>query len=238
MYAVLFDIDGTLLQSGGAGSAAFAETFREVFQLDEIPQGICFAGRSDRAIAREIMQQSGIDPTPANWKRFYTDYCERIETVLSVSEGEVLPGVVALLDALEADDHTAVGLLTGNTDFGARAKTAAYGLAGRFSFGGYGDHRTDRNDIAVDARQAAAEFVATNGYNGTLCGTMVIGDTPADVRCGRAIDAFVVAVATGGSSREELAACSPDLLLENLTDTDVLLAEVSAAQRRCLQLTA
>jgi len=236
MYAVLFDIDGTLLQSGGAGSVAFAETFREVFQLAEIPQGIGFAGRSDRAIAQEIMRHGGVEPTPANWERFYTDYCERIETVLSVREGEVLPGVVALLDTLDADEHTVVGLLTGNSDFGARAKISAYGLAGPFSFGGYGDHRTDRNDIAGDARQAAVEFVAANHEGGTLCGTMVIGDTPADVRCGRAIDAFVVAVATGGSSREELAACSPDLLLENLSDTDALLAEVSAAQRHCLQL--
>ncbi len=238
MYAVLFDIDGTLLQSGGAGSAAFAETFREVFQLAEIPQGIGFAGRSDRAIAQEIMQQSGIEPTPANWQRFFTDYCERIERVLADSEGEVLPGVVKLLDTLDEDDHTTIGLLTGNTDFGAQAKIAAYGLAGRFAFGGYGDHRTDRNDIAIDARQAAEDFVATNVSSGSLCGAMVIGDTPADVRCGRAIDAFVVAVATGGSSREELAACQPDLLLDDLTDTGVLLAEVSAAQQRCLPFAA
>ncbi len=236
MYAVLFDIDGTLLQSGGAGCDAFVETFREVFQLAEFPKGICFAGRSDRAIAQEIMQRSGIEPSPANWQRFFEDYCGRLEQTLIVCEGTVLPGVVELLDVLDADHHTAVGLLTGNTDFGAQAKTAAYGLAGRFAFGGFGDERTDRDAIAADARLAAQEYVAANASNGSLCGAMVIGDTPADVRCGRAIDAFVVAVATGGSSKDELAACQPDLLLEDLTDTAALLAEVSAAQRRCLQL--
>ncbi len=235
MYAVLFDIDGTLLQSGGAGSTAFAETFREVFQLIDFPAGIGFAGRSDRAIAQEIMQRSGIEPSPANWQRFYEDYCGRIEQVLDVSKGMVLPGVVDLLDRLATDEHTVLGLLTGNTDFGAQAKIAAYGLAGRFAFGGFGDVRTDRNDIAADTRQAAETFVARNNSNGSLCGTMVIGDTPADVCCGRAIDAFVVAVATGGSTLKELAACSPDVLLEDLTDTDALLAQVAAAHSRCLQ---
>ena len=238
MYAILFDIDGTLLQSGGAGSTAFAETFREVFQLTDFPEGIAFAGRSDRAIAQEIMQRSGIEPSPTNWQRFHEDYCGRIKQVLSNSEGLVLPGVVALLDQLAADEHAVLGLLTGNTDFGAQAKIAAYGLTGRFAFGGYGDERTDRNNIAIDARQAAEAFAAKNHHNSSLCGTMVIGDTPADVRCGQAIDAYVVAVATGGSTLDELAACNPDLLLENLTDTDTLLAEVSAAHNRCLQLTA
>ncbi len=232
MYAVLFDIDGTLLQTGGAGNAAFAETFREIFQLTEFPEGVPFAGRSDRAIAQDIMQRGGIEPTVANWQQFFDDYCQRIDRVLTVCAGKVLPGVVDLLDILEKNEHAALGLLTGNTNFGAQAKIAAYGLAGRFDFGGYGDQRTDRNDIALDARQAAAEFVGQE----TLCGSMVIGDTPADVRCGREIDAFVVAVATGSSSLNELAACKPDLLLEDLTDTDALLAEVSAAQLRCSEL--
>jgi len=229
MYAVLFDIDGTLLQSGGAGHLAFAETFREIFQLAEIPSSISFAGRSDRAIAHEIMQRSGIGPSLSNWQNFYSDYCQRLEQVLAACDGELLPGVVELLDTLESDQHTALGLLTGNTSFGAQAKTAAYGLAGRFAFGGYGDERTDRDLIAADALQAAKRWITRSGNGEALCGAMVIGDTPADVRCGRSIDAFVVAVATGGSAVDELAKCEPDLLLEDLTDVDALLAEVAAA---------
>jgi len=232
MYAVLFDIDGTLLLTGGAGGVAFAEAFREVFQLAEFPEGISFAGRSDRAIAYDIMQRSEIEPSEENWQRFFAEFRQRLENVLVACEGKVLPGVVALLDTLQANEHTAIGLLTGNSDFGAQAKLAAYGLEGRFAFGGYGNERTERNDIAVDARRAAEAFVtsssvASAGGEAALCGAMVIGDTPADIACGRAIDAFVVAVATGGSSMDELAACAPDLLLEDLADTEALLAEVA-----------
>lgn len=238
MYAVLFDIDGTLLRTGGAGHVAFVETFREVFDLHEFPQGVPFAGRSDRAIATDIMQRSGIEPSVENWERFFADYQLRLDRVLADLEGTVLPGVVELLDELEKDDHAAIGLLTGNTRFGAKAKTGAYGIAERFHFGGYGDQRTNRNDIAVDARREAEAFVRGLDGDHALCGTMVIGDTPADVECGRAIDAFVVAVATGGSSLDDLQACEPDLLLEDLTDAASLLAEVAAAQQRCPQLAA
>ena len=238
MYAVLFDIDGTLLQTGGAGHVAFAESFQEVFGLSEIPSGIAFAGRSDRAIAEEIMQTCGIDSSLANWQKFFADYCSRIERVLEACEGIVLPGVLDLLDLLDKDEHTGLGLLTGNTEFGAKAKTSAYGLGDRFAFGGYGDERTNRDDIAVDARAAAEQFVASNRDAEMLCGTMVIGDTPADVRCGRAIDAFVVAVATGNSSVEELAACEPDLVLSDLTDSEAILSEIAAAHQRCMQFAA
>ena len=232
MYAVLFDIDGTLLQTGGAGHVAFSETFREIFEVEEIPRGIPFAGRSDRAISTEIMQAVGIDASDENWQIFFDDYRQRLGRVLQKQEGRVLPGVVELLDELKQHEQVAIGLLTGNTEFGAMAKTAAYGLAERFAFGGYGDVRTHRNDIAKDALQAAEQFVAGQDESGTLCGAMVIGDTPADVECGRAVDAFVVAVATGGSSIEELEACKPDLLLADLTDSTELLQEVAATLQR------
>ena len=160
MYAVLFDVDGTLLQTGGAGHVAFSETFREIFEVEEIPKGIPFAGRSDRAISSEIMQTVGIDATDENWHIFFDDYRQRLGRVLQRQEGRVLPGVVELLDELRQHEQVAIGLLTGNTEFGAMAKTAAYGLAERFAFGGYGDVRTHRNDIAKDALQAAEQFVA------------------------------------------------------------------------------
>ena len=134
MYAVLFDIDGTLLQSGGAGSAAFGETFCEVFQLTDFPEGITFAGRSDRAIAQEIMHRSGIEPSVANWQRFYTDYCGRIADVLAVNSGTVLPGVVELLDQLAADEHTALGLLTGKYRLWCSSQNRRLRIDGAFCF--------------------------------------------------------------------------------------------------------
>ncbi len=225
MYAVLFDIDGTLLHTGGSGHSAFAEIFREIFGLDEMPKDIPFAGRSDRAIVEEIMQCGGIGVSEENWEKFFAEYQQRLGRVLSLCKGQLLPGVLQLLDTLGESKTTVIGLLTGNTEFGAKAKTEHYGLADRFAFGGYGDNRTNRDDIAADAKQAAEAYVYET-HSDKICGTMVIGDTPADVQCGRAIDAYVVAVATGSHTLDELAVCQPDLLVENLTDSEALLAEV------------
>jgi len=225
MYTVLFDIDGTLLSSGGAGEAAYLDAFRQDFGLAEMPENISFAGRSDRAIVEEIMRASQIEPSADTWQRFCTGYCSRLQQSLARCEGSLLPGVLELIGALQRLEHVSLGLLTGNIECGAQMKLEEYGINGHFAFGGYGDRRTDRNDIAAEAKQAAAEAAAEKGHAG-LCGVMVIGDTPNDVLCARSIDAFAVAVATGGSTRAQLAAAEPDLLLDDLTDSGALLAEV------------
>ncbi len=231
MYAVLFDIDGTLLLTGGAGKSCFLDTFREDFQIAD-PQGeVPFAGRSDRAIAHDLMQVHGVKPSAENWQRFLTGYCQRVDEALDRCTGALLPGVVELLDELGRLEHVAVGLLTGNVEHGAWAKLGHYGLADRFAFGGFGDHHTDRNDIAAAALRAAEVHAAKtrNGAPGKLRGVMVIGDTISDVRCARSIGAYTVAVATGSTSLEQLAASGPDLALADLTDSDALLAELRSA---------
>ena len=232
MYTVLFDIDGTLLMTGGAGKLCFIETFREDFHVAGPNGDVAFAGRSDRAIALELMQVNGVEPSAENWQRFLTGYCRRIESSLAASTGCVLPGVVELLDEIAELDHVSVGLLTGNVEHGARAKLAHYGLAERFAFGGFGDRYTDRNDIAAAALRAADQHltVNSNGTPPTFRGAMVIGDTVNDVKCARSIGAYTVAVATGPASAAELAASEPDLVLNDLTDADALLAELRSAQ--------
>lgn len=229
MYAVLFDIDGTLLLTGGAGQAAFAETFLEDFQLDEWPPNIPFAGRSDRAIAEEIMVRSGISFTQENWNRFTEGYIRRLSRTLADNQGDILPGVCELLDVLRSRNHVALGLLTGNLSLGAQAKLAHYGLDDRFAFGGFGDHRSNRNDIAADALLEARNYAATFNGNSELHGVMVIGDTLADVECAKSINAFAVAVATGSTTMDELDATQPHLLLKDLTDSRHLLQVVEAA---------
>jgi phosphoglycolate phosphatase len=231
-YAVLFDIDGTLLMTGGAGKRCFVETFREDFSIAEPSGEVPFAGRSDRAITLELMQVNGVEPSEENWQRFQAGYCRRIEAAMAACEGRVLPGVVELLDRIAELNHIALGLLTGNVEHGARTKLAHYGLNDRFAFGGFGDRHNDRNDIAADARRAAEQHLAANanGARPELRGTMVIGDTVNDVSCARSIGAFAVAVATGFDSLEELAATEPDLLLSDLTEVDDLLAQLHAAQ--------
>jgi len=231
MYAVLFDIDGTLLLTGGAGKWCFVETFRRDFQLAEPAGDVLFAGRSDRAIAEELMQLNGVEPSAENWQRFLTGYCRRVDEALARSTGALLPGVVELLDELGRLKHVGVGLLTGNVEHGAWAKLGHYGLADRFAFGGFGDHHADRNEIAAAALRAAERYAAehSNGAPRRLQGVMVIGDTTNDVRCARSIGAYAVAVATGNTSRGELAASGPDLLLADLTDSHALLAELRSA---------
>lgn len=229
---MLFDIDGTLLSTGGAGKRCFVETFREVFSIPAPSGDVPFAGRSDRAIALQLMQLNGVIPSEENWGRFQTGYCQRIEATVADCDGCVLPGVVELLDGIEQLTHVTIGLLTGNVEYGARAKLSHYGLSDRFAFGGFGDKHANRDDIASAAVLAAEQHLAvnSNGVSSTHCGTMVVGDTVNDITCARSIGAYAVAVATGHASIAELAATGPDLLLRDLTDTDALLAEVHSAQ--------
>jgi phosphoglycolate phosphatase-like HAD superfamily hydrolase len=227
MTTVLFDIDGTLISTGGAGRIAFAHTFRELFDIHEIAANVGFAGRSDRAIAFELMEVHGIEPSVENWHRFTAAFLPHLERVLPQSPGKILPGVIELLDQLAVVDQATIGLLTGNIALGAKAKLTHYQLLDRFNFGGYGDDWTDRCDIAVAALKAAQAH--QNGKSAASGKVIVIGDTPADITCARAIDAYAVAVATGGATYEELQRAEPDLLVRDLTDTGKLLRAVHGA---------
>lgn len=226
MYAVLFDIDGTLVQTGGAGQLAFAEAFAAEFGVRELSGAVPFAGRSDQAIALQLMQVHGVAASEENWRRFREAYLSRLPAALAARSGRVLPGVHALLDTLRTLEHALVGLLTGNLRAGAVHKLTYYGLMDRFAFGGFGDASDDRCDIAAaalaEARQAAVQH--SRSANGApLAGAVVIGDTSHDVLCARAIGACAVAVATGNSPREELVAAAPDLLLDDLSDAEPLI---------------
>jgi phosphoglycolate phosphatase len=233
VYAVLFDIDGTLLLTGGAGQLAFAETFASEFGVRELAGGVPFAGRSDRAIAFELMRAHGVAATESNWERFRTAYLATLPSALERKQGDVLPGVVALLEELRRHDQLLVGLLTGNIREGAMQKLAHYELIDHFGFGGFGDVSDDRCQIAA-AALAEAEQAATGRHGhvlgSPLTGVMVIGDTVHDVTCARSIDAFAVAVMTGNKSRAELASAEPDLLLEDLSDPRLVLDVILAAK--------
>jgi phosphoglycolate phosphatase len=230
MYAVLFDIDGTLVQTGGAGQLAFAETFAQDFGVPEISAAVKFAGRSDRAIAMELMEVHGLPTSEENWRRFRSAYLARLPGALRRKEGRVLPGVGQLLDALEALPHPAIGLLTGNIRDGAAHKLDFYGLGRRFAFGGFGDDTNDRSEIAAVALAEAERHAADRlGRKSPLLGAMVIGDTIHDIRCARAIGALAVAIPTGGSTRDELAAEGPDILLDDLSDSAPLLRVLDEA---------
>lgn len=232
MKACFFDIDGTLVMTGGAGQVAFAETFAEVFGVAEISADVSFAGRSDRAIAMDLLAVHGHEPSDANWRRFQSGYVDRLVAALPRCDGEVLPGVEALIDRLEARGDVLIGLLTGNVRRAAEKKLGYYGLWERFVtsasgddpvIGGFGDDHPDRSDIAAAAVQAARRRFG-KPVDPSAETLVVIGDTPNDIRCARSVGAKAVAVPTGHTPAEALAAHEPDLLIETLEDAERLLA--------------
>ena len=229
MYVALFDIDSTLLRTRGAGRAAFAETFRAEFDIESFHGEISFAGRSDRAIVREVFEQHGIEDRPGTWQRFVQGYLKQLERTLVTRRGSLLPGVLPLLRAIHERSDIAMGILTGNVAAGARLKLEHYGIDSFFDFGGYGDHHTDRGGIAADALGAADAFLrTTHGRSANSALTTVIGDTPEDVRCARCIAAKAIAVATGDSSLADLRAAAPDRAFPDLTDRDAVLGIITA----------
>lgn len=222
MIVCLFDIDGTLLSSGGAGKAALEAALAEDFG-NPVRFKVPYSGRTDRAIIRELFQVHGIDETPANLERIFGGYLRRLPEYLRSHMGSVLPGIDALLKILMGRPDVAVGLLTGNVRAGAQAKLGHFGLFEHFAFGGFGDHHFDRDDVA---REALAEVRRHLG--GHVAGEQiwVIGDTPLDVRCARAIGARVAAVATGVHSLDDLADTDADLVLPTLSDASPLLRQM------------
>lgn len=216
MTLYLFDIDGTLLRSGGAGKAAMDAALAQAFAFRGCTAHVSFAGRTDRAIAADLLAAAGAPPTPTNWLHLHNTYLSFLPESLGRHGGRVLPGVPELLARLRADPSVAIGLLTGNSRRGAEVKLRHFEMWDHFSFGGFGDEHTGRDDVA---RMALAAAEAVIGRPADLAKTWVIGDTPLDVSCARAIGARAVAVATGWHSPAELAAAGPDLLLTDLTDT-------------------
>jgi phosphoglycolate phosphatase-like HAD superfamily hydrolase len=220
MHIALFDIDGTLLSSGGAGKAAMEAGLAAEFGIARPIDGVPYSGRTDRAIGRDLLRLHGVEPSEANWRRLQEAYLHHLPTSLCNHKGCVLPGIAALLSRLRQRDRTAVGLLTGNIRRGAQLKLGHYGLWEHFTFGGFGDHHLERDDVA---REALAAVRAHAGESVALERVWVIGDTPLDVRCARAIGARVLAVATGWHALDELVAAEPDLLLTDLSDAEPLL---------------
>ena len=223
MRVFFFDIDGTLIRSGGAGRAAMEAALTSAFEVDAPPEGVLFSGRTDLAIVADLLRASGVEPSEDHIARCLRAYLEHLPRMLAERSGQVLPGIGPLLDHLAGRSQIAVGLLTGNVRRGARIKLKHYGLWHRFPFGGFGDRYTDRADVARAALEEARQQTASDVQPENV---WVIGDSPHDVRCARAIGARAIAVATGIHTLDELAAEQPDLLLQDMADTDQLLDTV------------
>jgi phosphoglycolate phosphatase len=213
----LFDIDGTLLLTKGAGRDALSLAFRDQFGIVDDLLSIQFAGRTDMLILADVLAKHGVALEGAELERFWERVNAHMRALMDPPRGGLLPGVPAILDAIGAEAGWVRALLTGNIAGMARIKLSSFGIADRFAWGAYGDEAPDRNELAKLAVRRAAE---RHGVTPERC--IVVGDTEHDIACARAAGARAVAVATGSQSREELAAHRPDLVLADLDDAPVL----------------
>jgi phosphoglycolate phosphatase-like HAD superfamily hydrolase len=213
---VLFDIDGTLIRTGGAGVKAFAKVFQTEFNAVEGFEKLKFAGRTDFSLVREFFDYHQIASTAENFRRFFERYVFWLGQILKESNTEVCAGVPQLIEALRAHpEPPIIGLLTGNIRRGAEIKLRHVGLWDNFETGAFADDHEHRDHIAAIARDRGCRILKREMSGDEV---LVIGDTPLDIRCARAIGAKVLAVATGGSSMEELQSHQPDWLARNLTE--------------------
>ena len=212
---VLFDIDGTLVRTGHAGTQAFAKTFAVEFNLHHGAEWMKFAGRTDVSLVREFFSLHGLEGSPAHCERFFGQYIFWLDHILADSNGHTCPGVFELIRDLQAlPQPPLLGLLTGNIQLGAEIKLRQYGLWENFAMGGFADDHEDRNYIAAAALERGRRVLGNDLSPQEI---IVIGDTPFDVRCGKFIGAKTLAVATGGSTLKELKPCDADWTVADLT---------------------
>src|SRR5881398_4235027 len=216
---LLFDIDGTLIHSGGAGVHALKSAFKERFGVADDLNDIEIAGMTDSGIVISILNKHKIPPTNENMSAFLDSYVHFLSSELPRRKGKLLPGVLELLERLKSRHHLVLALLTGNVSRGARLKLEHYGVWHFFEFGAFADDHRDRNQLGRFARARAKEKHACEFATSEID---VIGDTPRDIACGRALGARTIAVATGRWARDELAKHQPDFLIDDLSDVKTI----------------
>ena len=214
---LLWDIDGTLVNTGAAGHRAIERATAERFGGTGDLEGVEIAGRTDTSIAHQILQKYGEPITDANIQALLDTYVRLLAEELPRRQGRVLPGVLELLQRSANQSGSSLGLLTGNLERGAKLKLEHYRLWHFFAFGAFSDDHHDRNELGPFAVSRALKatrvpFAASE--------VDVIGDTGHDIGCGKAIGARTVAVATGSWSREQLAGYEPDFLFDDLSNVD------------------
>jgi phosphoglycolate phosphatase len=230
MKLVLFDIDGTLLLSDGAGKRALQRALREVFGSTG-PTDYFFDGKTDPQIVRELMRHDGHDDVriDAAMKALLARYLGFLREELGTPgrRAYTLPGVPQLLDALEARSNVILGLLTGNLELGARAKLEAVGLdPARFQVGAFGSDHEQRPELPAIARERTRQQLGVDVSGDSM---VVIGDTPADLTCGQSIGASAIGVATGRYSVQQLMQHNPLAVFSDLSDTKAVTRAILGA---------
>lgn len=223
MTTVLFwDIDGTLIDSGGAGRLALTEAASQMIGDSVDLSSMKMAGLTELAIAINILETLGLIPGKQNLKRLLSLYKKNIAACLHQTEGYILAGVREILDSLQQCERVISILLTGNCEAGAWAKLSHYGLDHYFRLGSFGEKHRDRNELAKFALTIARSQV----QNLNLEQCYVIGDTPHDIRCGQAIGAKTIAIANQHYGVDELASYQTSLVWETFPSPTSFMAQL------------
>jgi len=222
MQLLLFDIDGTLVDTGGAGSRAMTLAFHDICGVEDAFSSISMAGMTDPTILEEAVsmaRESGRH-VDCNFEDVYSSYLDHLQNELrsGANPYRVLPGVTETLDELHEDPDFLLGLATGNIAEGARVKLEHGNIYHYFKFGGYGSDHGNRTHVVKRAVKRGSEYAAPRDVTRAV----VIGDTPRDIIHAREAGAEVVAVASGFHSREVPAEFNPDLILDSLEEGHAL----------------
>jgi phosphoglycolate phosphatase len=226
---ILFDIDGTLIRTGGAGVRAMTRAFSETCGIADALKQVEVAGRTDRLIMTDALALSGRPLDDELLDEFRGLYCTYLrEELLQMAQYEftdggfkgTLPGVRSLLDELEQRDDIDLALLTGNFRSSAEIKLSHYDLWRYFPWGAFADDALQRPDLLP---VALTRYQSHTARAIDPAQVVIVGDTPHDVHCARAGGAKVVAVATGVFDSAALAGCEPDVVFDDLSDTAAFL---------------
>jgi phosphoglycolate phosphatase len=223
---VLFDIDGTLVWPNGAGALAMQRALEEVFGTSGGLEDVAMVGMTDRSIIQQALAGSGLSAANINehWDAFSHALARHMESTVVERQLSPCPGAVTLLEALAAREGVLLGLVTGNLENTAPIKLRAAGIdPAIFGVGGFGSDHGDRNELPAIAAQRARTLTGVSFSGSDI---VVVGDTPADVACGRAVGGCTVAVATGSLPLDRLVAARPDYLFPDLTDREAVIAAI------------
>lgn len=221
---LLWDIDGTLIDSGGAGERGLQLALKREFAIEDTLSWLEYFGRTDVWIARAILKHHLGAASPEDIQRFLNAYLKALAEEMNNPQARVLPGVAEIVAQIGQHSDIAQGLLTGNLRRGAETKLGHFGLWAHFPYGAFANDAVHRDELGPHALRRA------NAYHGVTFvpeRVFVIGDTPHDIACGKAIGARTFAVATGRYSSERLRAHTPTAVFENFADPGAFFAALN-----------
>ena len=223
---LLWDIDGTILHTGKAGESALGRAMEKIHGIRRGLEGLEIAGRTDKWIVEQLLGRDGKPSGPEHVAEFLNHYVELLAEELPKRNGGLHPGVLGILEEAHRRPEFVQALLTGNIEKGARLKLTRYGVNHFFEFGAFADDSSVRNELGPHAQRRAHE---RHGEIFSPDRIFVIGDTPHDVACARAIGAKAIAVATGSFTAEQLRECGADTVLTDFAHPEAFFHFLSSS---------